>query len=193
LLRNYARTQPCGTARPAALIALLFPTGCNPGCKVSATGGNCDQLHGALRGEIPPEATRSFRPGAGRSQVQILSPRSCERPATARNPRGSRRAAAAATGGRRGSRPAVPDPAGGGRRDRCDPGPHGRPGRARAGASTRDSRRGHHRTTTVRVARSPLEAPSWLENGRSGGAVTAPIAARDFAALDGAHDDHHFP
>ena len=73
-VRN-AREQQCGTAAPAGADRAPVPTGCNPGCKVSATGGNCDQLAAALRSEIPPEATGSFRLGAGRSQVQILSPR----------------------------------------------------------------------------------------------------------------------
>ena len=58
--------------------------GVQSGCKVSAAGGNCDQLGAPLRCEIPPEATGSFRLGAGRSQVQILSPRSSESPG---NPR----------------------------------------------------------------------------------------------------------
>ena len=47
---------------------------------MSATGGNCDQLEAAVRPQIPPQATRTFRLGAGRSQVQILSPRSSESP-----------------------------------------------------------------------------------------------------------------
>ena len=70
-----ARKQPCGTAARAGADRAPGPTGCNPGCKVSATGGNCDQLEAALCREIPPAPTGSLRLGAGRSQVQILSPR----------------------------------------------------------------------------------------------------------------------
>jgi hypothetical protein len=72
--RQYAKNSR-GTAAPAGADRAPAPTGCNPGCKVSATGGDCDQLDAALRREIPPEVTGSFRLGAGRSQVQILSPR----------------------------------------------------------------------------------------------------------------------
>ena len=52
------------------------PVGCNPGCKLSATDRNSEQLR-------PPQSAESQRVrldrsglGAGRSQVQILSPRS---------------------------------------------------------------------------------------------------------------------
>jgi hypothetical protein len=41
---------------------------------VSATEGNCDQLEAAVRCEIPPETSGSFRLGAGRSQLQIHRP-----------------------------------------------------------------------------------------------------------------------
>ena len=50
---------------------------------MSATEANSGQLEAALRRRIQLHATGSFRLGAGRSQVQILSPRSHERPASA--------------------------------------------------------------------------------------------------------------
>jgi hypothetical protein len=50
-------------------------TGNNPGNKLSATEANSGQLEAALRRRKELHATRSFRLGAGRSQVQILSPR----------------------------------------------------------------------------------------------------------------------
>jgi hypothetical protein len=58
-----------GRARPR------HPAGSNPGSKVSATEPDSGQLKAALARWIPRHATRSFRLGAGRSQVQILSPR----------------------------------------------------------------------------------------------------------------------
>ena len=64
--------------RRQALIALLFRRGANAGCKVSATGANCDQLEADLRRRIPLHATRSFRLGPGGRRVEILSPRSSE-------------------------------------------------------------------------------------------------------------------
>ena len=48
---SYARAvAPSGADRAPV------PTGCNPGCKVSATGGNCDQLKPLYSAEMPPEA-----------------------------------------------------------------------------------------------------------------------------------------
>ena len=51
-----------------------------PGSKLSATEANRGQLKTAQRAEVGVTASGSLRLGAGRSQVQILSPR-CEGPA----------------------------------------------------------------------------------------------------------------
>src|SRR3954453_13451841 len=67
---NAARLHRAGADRAPV------PTGCNPGCKGSATAANSGQLKCALERRIPPGTPGSFRLGAGRSQVQILSPRS---------------------------------------------------------------------------------------------------------------------
>ena len=70
----------CATAavrqRCAAGADRSRPTGSNPGSKLSATEPNSDQLGPALDGCICSHTARTFRLGAGRSQVQILSPRS---------------------------------------------------------------------------------------------------------------------
>ena len=63
--------------------SVLATTGINPGNKLSATEANSEQLEPALDSRIRSGTTRSLRLGAGRSQVQILSPRYHERPANA--------------------------------------------------------------------------------------------------------------
>ena len=73
-----AHVRKCAKAavrRGCALQSRAWSDGVQSGVQVSATGAKCDQLEAAVRREIPPEATGSFRRGAGRSQVQILSPR----------------------------------------------------------------------------------------------------------------------
>jgi hypothetical protein len=50
--------------------------GCNPGCKLSATASNSGQLRRTTRSRNTLRSTGTLRLGAGRSQVQILSPRS---------------------------------------------------------------------------------------------------------------------
>ena len=57
------------------------PLGCDLGCKLSATERNSAQLSPPQSAESQPYASGSLRLGAGRSQVQILSPRSEEIPA----------------------------------------------------------------------------------------------------------------
>jgi hypothetical protein len=61
---------------PGGLVPLPRPTGSNPGSKLSATEPNSEQLEPALDSRIRSGTARTFRLGAGRSQVQILSPRS---------------------------------------------------------------------------------------------------------------------
>ena len=51
------------------------PDGIKPGNKLSASAPNSEQLEPALDNRIPSGTPGSFRLGAGRSQVQILSPR----------------------------------------------------------------------------------------------------------------------
>src|SRR5829696_1908543 len=75
LLQQMRESTPCFTAARRTLIALVFGRGPIRGPKVRATESTRDQLGATRRREIRSEATRSFRLGAGRSQVQILSPR----------------------------------------------------------------------------------------------------------------------
>ena len=89
---NTASRPDCKVACEAALMAAAagagwhmarpgsggrWTTGCDPGYKVRATENNgCTNV--ALRRRMAPDRTGSLRLGAGRSQVQILSPRSGE-------------------------------------------------------------------------------------------------------------------
>jgi hypothetical protein len=57
-------------------VKLVCSAGIKPWNKLSATKANSGQLEAALRHRIELHATASFRLGAGRLQVQILSPRS---------------------------------------------------------------------------------------------------------------------
>ena len=54
---------------------MLATAGSNPGSKLSATVPNPEQLEPAQDSRNALSTTTSFRLGAGRSQVQILSPR----------------------------------------------------------------------------------------------------------------------
>ena len=60
---------------PARRGVAVRRTGINPGNKLSASAPNSEQLEPALDNRIPSGTPGSFRLGAGRSQVQILSPR----------------------------------------------------------------------------------------------------------------------
>ena len=68
--RTQTRHDRCGRGPAAALTVCSdrapVPTGCNPGCKVGATAGNCNQLKGAPSREIPLEATW-IAPAGGRA------------------------------------------------------------------------------------------------------------------------------
>ena len=62
-------------AAPARADRARVLTGSNPGSKLGADESNSDELESAPDGSIRSHTARTFRLGAGRSQVQILSPR----------------------------------------------------------------------------------------------------------------------
>jgi hypothetical protein len=79
MCRAISPPQSCPFQTSATLRSRIA-TGCNPGCKLSATESNSGQLKRATQSRTALRCTGTLRLGAGRSQVQILSPR-CSRKA----------------------------------------------------------------------------------------------------------------